>query len=174
MCLEKVKRGKMYFFISKKDRCKKPEYIFNPFLTSAHPYSFPGGGSGNVFARNTRRAVEVWMDDYKHLYYEAYPAALQVPFGDVSSRLKLKAKLKCKPFKWYLDNVYPDLKAKIKRPESRRNQTSVATIKKILKAKSKTFKIQNNDNQLASNSFIKKNRYFTNRFSTPNRVSFTN
>lgn len=47
----------------------------------SHPYSFPGG-SGNVFARNTRRAAEVWMDEYKNYYYAAVPLAKNVAYGE--------------------------------------------------------------------------------------------
>lgn len=92
------------------EQCSRVGHVFR----KAHPYSFPNGGSGHVFARNTRRCVEVWMDDYKKYFYDAYPAAKYVPFGNITERLQLKERLKCKPFQWYLDNVYPDLKAKIK------------------------------------------------------------
>ena len=50
--------------------------------------------------RNTRRAAEVWMDDYKKYYYAAVPLARNVAFGSIEARLRLREELQCKSFKW--------------------------------------------------------------------------
>ncbi|CAF1124286.1 unnamed protein product [Adineta steineri] len=71
------------------------------------PYTFPGG-TGTVIFHNNKRLVEVWLDKYKDFIYAIMPELKRAPAGDVSERLALRDRLKCKDFQWYLENIYPE------------------------------------------------------------------
>ncbi|KAI1895215.1 hypothetical protein AGOR_G00104010 [Albula goreensis] len=85
--------------------CSRVGHVFR----KRHPYDFPEGNA-LTYIKNTRRAAEVWMDEYKQYYYSARPSAQGKSFGSISDRLALRRKLNCNSFRWYLENVYPELK----------------------------------------------------------------
>ncbi|XP_045709577.1 polypeptide N-acetylgalactosaminyltransferase 5 isoform X1 [Phyllostomus hastatus] len=92
--------------------CSRVGHIFR----NDNPYSFPKDRMKTV-ERNLVRVAEVWLDEYKELFYGHGDHLIDqgLDVGNLTQQRELRQKLKCKSFKWYLENVFPDLKAPIVR-----------------------------------------------------------
>lgn len=92
--------------------CSRVGHIFR----NDNPYSFPKDRVRTV-ERNLARVAEVWLDEYKELFYgHAYHLiSKNLDVGDLTRQIQLRQKLQCKSFRWYLENVYPDLDAPLVR-----------------------------------------------------------
>uniref|UniRef100_A0A915AX99 Glycosyltransferase 2-like domain-containing protein n=2 Tax=Parascaris univalens TaxID=6257 RepID=A0A915AX99_PARUN len=68
----------------------------------------PDMADENLF--NSLRTVKVWFDEYEKYFYKARPNAIGINAGDLSERFELKRRLRCKPFSWYINEIYPELR----------------------------------------------------------------
>ncbi|KAL7874002.1 hypothetical protein SRHO_G00049720 [Serrasalmus rhombeus] len=83
--------------------CSRVGHIFR----KRRPYGSPGGQ--DTMAHNSLRLAHVWMDEYKEQYFALRPELRSRDYGDISERLAVRQRLQCHSFKWYLDNIYPEM-----------------------------------------------------------------
>ncbi|XP_036437711.1 polypeptide N-acetylgalactosaminyltransferase 11 isoform X2 [Colossoma macropomum] len=83
--------------------CSRVGHIFR----KRRPYGSPGGQ--DTMAHNSLRLAHVWMDEYKEQYFALRPELRNRDYGDISERLAVRQRLQCHSFKWYLDNIYPEM-----------------------------------------------------------------
>ncbi|NWV94577.1 GALT6 acetylgalactosaminyltransferase, partial [Machaerirhynchus nigripectus] len=88
-----------------------PCSVVGHVFRSKSPHTFPKGTQ--VISRNQVRLAEVWMDDYKEIFYrrnqQASQMAREKTFGDITERRRLRERLHCRNFTWYLQNIYPEM-----------------------------------------------------------------
>ena len=74
-----------------------------------HPYLH--NEKKDVVRANSIRLAEVWMDEYKAVIFDIYgiPHYLEEEFGSVASRKAIRESANCKPFRYYLENAFPEM-----------------------------------------------------------------
>ena len=83
--------------------CSRVGHVFR----RRRPYG--SESKGDTTSYNSMRLAEVWLDDYKENFYNIRKDLSGQSYGDISSRVELRKKLKCKSFKWFLKNIYPEM-----------------------------------------------------------------
>ncbi|KAL3878932.1 hypothetical protein ACJMK2_031256 [Sinanodonta woodiana] len=83
--------------------CSRIGHIYRKFAP------FPNPGVGDFVGRNYKRVAEVWMDEYAQYLYDRRPHYKNIDAGDLTEQKAVRDRLKCKPFKWFMDEVAFDL-----------------------------------------------------------------
>lgn len=83
--------------------CSRIGHIYRKFAP------FPNPGIGDFVGRNYRRVAEVWMDEYAKYLYDRRPHYKNIDPGDLTAQREVRERLKCKSFKWFMEEVAFDL-----------------------------------------------------------------
>ena len=79
----------------------------------------------SILNRNDARVAEVWLDDYKDIFYH-FRGLRSSDKGDLSGRIALRERLQCKSFAWFLKTVCRDQYVPDRHPAERSYKNSMA------------------------------------------------
>ena len=124
---------------------------------------------GFYLNRNDARVAEVWLDQYKQLFYR-FRRLNKESLGDITSRQALRVENQCKSFEWYLTDVcrtvyVPDFTPAHFRISSLDNKLCLDNRNDINGQVSATFCREHNKYQewtLTSNGFIQTSDFVNN------------
>lgn len=85
--------------------CSKCSRVYHIFRSGGHAYEIPDPHS---LTRNKLRTMAVWMDEYADLAWRRLGKPSGIDAGDIQPRLELKKRLGCKPFRYFLNEVWPE------------------------------------------------------------------
>ncbi|KAK0078663.1 hypothetical protein PV325_002222 [Microctonus aethiopoides] len=80
--------------------CSRVGHIFR------HRRPYGNDRHQDTMLKNSLRVAHVWMDKYKEYFLKDVN---NIDYGDISERVALRQRLKCKNFAWYLQTIYPEL-----------------------------------------------------------------
>ncbi|KAL5284300.1 hypothetical protein ACFFRR_006531 [Megaselia abdita] len=75
-----------------------------------HLFDFPNGKKEETYLMNLKIIAESWLDEYKHFFYSQQPKARNLPEIQVNATNLMKSQLQCRPFSWYLQSIFKELK----------------------------------------------------------------
>lgn len=84
--------------------CSRVGHVFR----MRRPYKGKPGIDTTLY--NALRTAKVWLEDHEKQFLAIRPSAKRMDPGDLTERLRIKEKLGCKPFNWFIENVEPNLK----------------------------------------------------------------
>ncbi|XP_055598864.1 N-acetylgalactosaminyltransferase 6-like [Uranotaenia lowii] len=70
---------------------------------------FPNPRGKDFVTKNNKRVAEVWMDEYKQYIYQRNSKYRETDTGDLTLQRAVRERLQCKPFKYFMEKVAPDL-----------------------------------------------------------------
>ncbi|CAG0918875.1 unnamed protein product, partial [Notodromas monacha] len=86
--------------------CSRVGHVFRKF----NP--FPNPGIGDYKRKNFKRVAVVWMDEYAEFLYRLRPKYRNIDPGNLSEQKAIRERLKCKSFRWFMEEVAFDLPEK--------------------------------------------------------------